>query len=134
MTVTATLAMLGFDPEGGVLGVLAAMLLVVVFAFGLSWVFTSVGLVMRSPSAVMNTGFMALFPLIFLSNVFVEPSTLPGWLEAFVGVNPISHLVTATRGLMAGGAAAEDIALVLGEAAALTAIFAPLTVRLYRAV
>jgi ABC-2 type transport system permease protein len=125
---------MGFDPEGGVLGVLAAMLLVVVFAFGLSWAFTSVGLVMRSPSAVMNTGFMALFPLIFLSNVFVEPSSLPGWLEAFVGVNPISHLVTATRDLMAGHAAAEDVALVVGEAAALTAIFAPLTVRLYRAV
>ena len=52
----------------------------------------------------MNTGFMALFPLIFLSNIFVEPSTLPGWLEAFVDVNPISHLVTATRGLMEGDA------------------------------
>ena len=80
----------------------------------------------------MNTGFMALFPFIFLSNVFVEPSTLPGWLETFVDVNPISHLVTATRGLMEGDADAGDIALVLGEAAALTAVFAPLTVRLYR--
>ena len=123
---------MGFRPGAGVAGVLAAMLLVVVFAFGLSWVFTAVGLVMRSPSAVMNTGFMALFPLIFLSNSFVEPSTLPGWLEAFVEVNPISHLVTATRGLMEGGAPAGDIGLVLAEAAALTAVFAPLTVRLYR--
>ena len=106
--------------------------LVIVFAFGLSWVFTTLGLLLRSPNAVMNTGFMALFPLIFLSNIFVEPSTLPGWLEAFVDVNPISHLVTATRGLMDGDAAADDIALVLAEAAVLTAIFAPLTVRLYR--
>jgi ABC-2 type transport system permease protein len=123
---------MGFSPEAGAGGVLVAMLLVVVFAFGLSWVFTTIGMVMRSPSAVMNTGFMALFPLIFLSNIFVEPSTLPGWLEAFVDVNPISHLVTATRDLMHGGASAGDVALVLGEAAALTAIFAPLTVRLYR--
>ncbi|MEA2307118.1 MAG: daunorubicin/doxorubicin transport system permease protein [Solirubrobacteraceae bacterium] len=123
---------MGFRPDAGPGGVLAAMLLVVVFAFGLSWVFTTLGLVLRSPSAVMNTGFMALFPLIFLSNVFVEPSTLPGWLEAFVDVNPISHLVTATRGLMDGDAAAQDVALVVGEAAALTAVFAPLTVRLYR--
>jgi ABC-2 type transport system permease protein len=123
---------LGFRPDAGPGGVVAAMLLVVVFAFGLSWVFTTTGLVLRSPSAVMNTGFMALFPLIFLSNVFVEPSTLPGWLEAFVDVNPISHLVTATRGLMDGNAAAGDVGLVLGEAAALTAVFAPLTVRLYR--
>jgi ABC-2 type transport system permease protein len=132
-TVVAVLGLLmGFRPDAGVAGVLAAMLLVVVFAFGLSWVFTTVGLVMRSPSAVMNTGFMALFPLIFLSNIFVEPSTLPGLLEAFVDVNPISHLVTATRGLMEGDASAGDIGLVLGEAAALTAVFAPLTVRLYR--
>jgi ABC-2 type transport system permease protein len=123
---------MGFRPDAGPGGVLAAMLLVVVFAFGLSWVFTTLGLVLRSPSAVMNTGFMALFPLIFLSNVFVEPSTLPGWLEAFVDVNPISHLVTATRGLMDGDGAAQDVALVVGEAAALTAVFAPLTVRLYR--
>jgi ABC-2 type transport system permease protein len=123
---------LGFRPDAGPGGVLAAMLLVVAFAFGLSWVFTTTGLVLRSPSAVMNTGFMALFPLIFLSNVFVEPSTLPGWLEAFVDVNPISHLVTATRGLMDGNAAVGDVGLVLGEAAALTAVLAPLTVRLYR--
>ena len=59
---------------------------------------------MRAPNAVMNTGFMALFPLVFLSNIFVEPETLPGWLEAFVDVNPICHLTTAARGLMAGDA------------------------------
>jgi ABC-2 type transport system permease protein len=123
---------MGYRPDAGVGGTVAAMALVLVFAFGLSWVFTCVGLVMRSPTAVMNTGFMALFPLIFLSNVFVEPSTLPGWLEGFVDVNPISHLVTATRGLMDGGASAGEIGLVAAEAAALTAIFAPLTVRLYR--
>ncbi len=123
---------MGFDPEGGPLGVVAAIVLVVVFSFGLSWVFTTLGLLLRAPNAVMNSGFMGLFPLIFLSNIFVEPSTLPQGLEWFVGVNPISHLVTATRDLMAGNAAAGDIALVLGEAAAITAIFAPLTVRLYR--
>jgi ABC-2 type transport system permease protein len=123
---------MGFRPGAGVGGVLGAMALVVAFAFGLSWVFTTVGLVLRSPSAVLNTGFMALFPLIFLSNIFVEPSTLPGWLEAFVDVNPISHLVTATRGLMGGDASAGEVGLVLAEAAALTAAFAPVTVRLYR--
>jgi ABC-2 type transport system permease protein len=115
---------LGFDAEAGVGGVLLAVLLVVVFAFGLAWIFTTVGLVMRAPNAVMNTGFMALFPLVFLSNIFVEPSTLPGWLEAFVDVNPISHLTTAVRGLMAGSASAGEIALPLAAAAALTAIFA----------
>jgi len=123
---------LGYTAAGGVAGVVAAVGLVVVFAFALSWVFTTVGLLMRSPSAVMNTGFMCLFPLVFLSNVFVEPATLPSAVEAFVDVNPISHLVTATRGLMGDGASAGEIGLVLAESAALTAVFAPLTVRLYR--
>jgi ABC-2 type transport system permease protein len=134
-TIVVVLGLImGFSAGGGVVGVVLGVLLVVVFAFGLSWAFTTLGLVLRTPSAVLNSGFMVLFPLVFLSNTFVEPSTLPGWLEAFVSVNPISHLVTATRDLMAGGAAAEDVLLVLGESAALTAIFAPLTVRLYRAV
>jgi ABC-2 type transport system permease protein len=123
---------MGFDAAAGIGGVIAAVALVVVFAFGLSWVFTVVGLLMRAPNAVMNTGFMALFPLIFLSNIFVEPTTLPGWLEWFVGVNPISHLVSAARGLMQSKADGEDILVVFASAAALTAVFAPLTVRLYR--
>jgi ABC-2 type transport system permease protein len=123
---------LGFDPNEGILGVLAALALVVVFSFGLSWVFTTLGLVLRSPTAVMNAGFMAIFPLTFLSNVFVEPSTLPAGLEAFVNVNPISILADCSRGLMEGGVEGSDVAIVLGTAALLTAIFAPLTVRLYR--
>ena len=123
---------LGFSAGGGVGGVLAGMLLVIVFSFALSWVFTTLGLLLRSPSAVMNSGFMALFPLVFLSNTLIVPSTLPAGLEAFVNINPVSSLVTATRGLMAGEASAGDIGLVLAEAAVITAIFAPLTVRLYR--
>ncbi len=123
---------LGFDPEAGVGGVVAALALVVVFAFGLSWVFTTLGLVMRSPNAVMNAGFMAIFPLTVLSNVFVEPDTLPGALEWFVNVNPISILADASRGLMAGDAQASDILISLGVAAGLTAVFLPLTTRLYR--
>ena len=123
---------LGFRPSAGVGGVLAALALVVVFSFGLSWVFTTMGMVMRSPNAVMNAGFMALFPLTFLSNVFVEPDTLPAGLEAFVNVNPISILATASRGLMYGSADATDILIVLAVAAGLTAVFAPLTTHLYR--
>jgi ABC-2 type transport system permease protein len=123
---------LGFRPDAGVPGALAALGLVVVFAFGLSWVFTTLGLLMRSPNAVMNAGFMAIFPLTFLSNVFVEPETLPGALEAFVNVNPISILADASRGLMAGDASGGDILIVLGTAALLTAVFAPLTTRLYQ--
>lgn len=133
-TVVVVLGLvLGFDAEGGVVGLLAGIGLVVLFAFALSWVFTLVGLVLRSPSAVMNTGFMALFPLVFLSNIFVEPDTLPRALEAFVAINPVSHLTTAVRGVMAGAGSVGDVALVLAEAVVLTAIFAPLTARRYGA-
>jgi ABC-2 type transport system permease protein len=132
-TVVVLLGLImGFDAHGGPAGVLAAMLLVIAVAFGLSWAFTTLGLLLRTPSAVMNAGFMALFPLVFVSNIFVEPSTLPNWLQVFVDANPVSHLTTAVRGLMGGSASAGDIGLVLGEAAALTAVFAPLTARLYR--
>jgi ABC-2 type transport system permease protein len=123
---------LGYRPGAGVGGVVAALALVIVFAFGLSWVFTTLGLVLRSPNAVMNAGFMGIFPLTFLSNVFVKPNTLPAGLEAFVDVNPISILATASRGLMEGNANGTDIAIVLATAAVLTAVFAPLTTRMYR--
>ena len=123
---------LGFRPGAGLGGVLAAMALVIVFAFGLSWVFTTLGLLLRSPNAVMNAGFMGIFPITFLSNVFVDPETLPSALEAFVEVNPVSILATASRGLMEGNAEAADIGIVLATAAVLTAVFAPLTNRLYR--
>ncbi len=123
---------LGYRSGGGVGGILAALALVVVFAFGLSWVFTTIGLVMRSPNAVMNAGFMAIFPVTFLSNAFVDPETLPAGLEAFVNANPISILIDAARGLMEGTPAAGDIGIVLATAAVLTLVFAPLTVRLYQ--
>jgi len=123
---------LGYRPGAGVPGVLAALALVVVFSFGLSWVFTTLGLLLRSPSAVMNTGFMSIFPLTFLSNVFVDPDTLPNGLQDFVDANPISILATASRGLMEGNAEMGDILIVLGTAAVIAAIFAPLTARLYR--
>jgi ABC-2 type transport system permease protein len=123
---------LGYRPGAGVGGVVLALALVMVFAFALSWVFTTLGLLLRSPNAVMNAGFTGIFPLTFLSNVFVDPETLPGPLEAFVDANPISILVSASRGLMEGNVDSTDIAVVLGTSALLSAIFAPLTTRLYR--
>ncbi|MGY1639095.1 ABC transporter permease [Geodermatophilus sp. SYSU D00742] len=123
---------LGYRPEGGVAGVLGALGLVVVFSFGLSWVFSVLGLLMRSPNAVMNAGFTGIFPLTFLSNVFVDPDTLPGPLAAFVEVNPVSVLATASRSLMAGQPDGVAIVVSLVVAAALAAVFLPITTRLYR--
>jgi ABC-2 type transport system permease protein len=123
---------LGYRPAGGALGTLAALGLVVLFSFGLSWVFSVLGLLLRSPSAVMNAGFMGIFPLTFLSSVFVDPATLPGPLEAFVDVNPISILATASRSLMGGDPDGTAIIVSIAVAAALALIFLPLTTRLYR--
>ncbi|HEY1277982.1 MAG TPA: ABC transporter permease [Thermoleophilaceae bacterium] len=123
---------LGFRPDAGIDGVVAALAITVLFAFALSWVFTTVGLLLRSPNAVMNAGFMFIFPLTFVSNVFVDPDTLPSGLEAFVNVNPISILADVSRGFMHGGVDGGDVAIVLGVAAALTTVFMPLTTHLYR--
>jgi daunorubicin/doxorubicin transport system permease protein len=123
---------LGFRPDNGAPGVLAALGLVIVFSFALSCVFTTMGLLMRSPNAVMNAGFMSIFPITFLSNTYVDPDTLPRGLEAFVNANPISHLVSASRGLMNGSLDATNLIVVLGTAAALVAVFGPLSSRLYR--
>ncbi len=123
---------LGYRPGAGVTGALLALALVVFFAFGLSWIFITIGLLMRAPNAVMNAGFVTIFPLTFLSNVFVEPETLPSALETFVRLNPVSILATTTRGLMEGNTNCGDIAVVLAVATAMTALFAPVTTRLYR--
>jgi ABC-2 type transport system permease protein len=80
----------------------------------------------------MNIGTTVLFPLTIASNVFVQPQTMPGWLQALIDINPVTHLVTAVRGLMAGAASAGEITWVLLACLALTAVFAPLTSYLYR--
>ncbi len=123
---------LGFRPDGGVGGVLLAVGLVLVFAFSVSWIWTSVGLVLRTPIAVQWTAMMLMYTLVFVSNVFVEPETMPSGLETVVKINPITHLVTAVRGLMDGTVPGKEIGWLLMACAALVAIFAPLTMRLYR--
>ncbi|MBD8062875.1 ABC transporter permease [Oceanitalea stevensii] len=124
--------LLGFRPEGGLSGVLMAVLLLLVFAFSLSWIFTILGLVMRSPNAVMGVSMLVLMPLTFASNIFVDPRTMPSGLQTVVELNPVSHLVTAVRGLMSGGATFSDVGWVLIASAALTAVFAPITMHIYR--
>jgi ABC-2 type transport system permease protein len=131
-TVIVTLGIvLGFRPEGGVTGVLAAVALLLVFAFSLSWVWTVVGLRMQTPESVMQMSMTVLFPLTFASNVFVEPETMPGWVQAFVNANPISHLASAARGLMHGTSVNGDVTWVLLWSGLLLAVFAPLAMRLY---
>ncbi len=123
---------LGFRPPGGVTGVVPAVLLVLVFCFGLSWIWTLLGLLLRSPTAVQGWSMMFLFPLTFASNIFVDPATMPGWLEAFVNANPVTVLTTAVRGLMAGETDGQAVLTVLLISLGLTVVFGPMTMRLYR--
>ena len=91
-----------------------------------------IGLKMQTPESVMQMGMTVLFPLTFASNVFVDPSTMPGWVQAFVNFDQITHLTDAARGLMHGDVAGEPIPWVLVWSVALVLVFAPVTMRRYR--
>jgi ABC-2 type transport system permease protein len=123
---------LGFRPEGGVAGVLAAIALLLVFAFSLSWIWSMLGLIVKTERSLHGLSMLVLFPLTFVSNIFVDPATMPSWLQRFVEINPISHLVVAVRGLMAGTVITREIGWVLVASAVLVTVFAPLTMRMYR--
>lgn len=122
----------GYRPDGGAPGVIAAVILVIAFGLSLSWLFAAIALLVRNPTTVMSLGLVITMPLTFASNIFVEPRTMPGWLQAFVHVNPISHVADASRDLMnnysgAGGPVAWSLLTIV----AITLVFAPLTLRLY---
>jgi ABC-2 type transport system permease protein len=123
---------LGFRPQGGAVGVLLAVGLVLVFSFALSWLWIIVGMLVRTPESVMTTSFVFLMPLTFASNIFVELSTMPGWLQEIVGRNPVTHLTDASRGLMHGQPVGTDVGWVLAESAIIVAVAAPIAMRMYR--
>ncbi|MEW2401643.1 ABC transporter permease [Streptomyces sp. NPDC046862] len=122
---------LGYRPDGGIVGVLTGIALLVVFSFAFSWIWTMFGLMLRTEKSVMGVSMMVIFPLTFLSNVFVDPTTMPGWLQAFVNNSPITHLASAVRELMAGDWPTAEIAWSLGWSALFVLVFGPITMRLY---
>lgn len=123
---------LGFRPEAGVAGVVASFLLLLAIGFGTGWIFIVLGLLIRTPMAVMTIGFTFIFPLVFASNIIVRPETMPDWLQVFVNNNPVSHMTTALRGLMAGSATGTEVLLALAAPAVLTVVLAPVVLWLYR--
>jgi ABC-2 type transport system permease protein len=122
---------LGYRPGGGIGGVLAGIALLVLFSFAFSWIWTMFGLMLRTEKSVMGVSMMVIFPLTFLSNVFVDPKTMPGWLQAFVNNSPITHLASAVRGLMGGDWPTAEVAWSLGWAGLFVLVFGPVTMRLY---
>jgi ABC-2 type transport system permease protein len=123
---------IGYRPGGGVLGVLGAIVLAVFTGWALAWIFTWFGTIAKSARAVQGYSMLILFPLTFLSNAFVPVTTLPGWLQAFVKVNPVSHLVSATRDLANNGTVTAEVGWTLLAGLVVIAVFAPLSVRSYR--
>lgn len=132
LTLTAALGLvLGFRPEAGATGLVLGMLLILAFAFAFAWIFTTVSLLVRNPDLIQAQS-MLLMAVVFCSNIFVESSTMPGWIRAIVDVNPISHLSTAVRGLVHGTVTAGQLGLVALWIGILLVIFGPLTMMLYR--
>jgi ABC-2 type transport system permease protein len=131
-TLTFTMGfIMGYRPQGGFLHVVAAALMVIACSWAISWIFAFLGVIARSASSVQGISFLVLFPLTFLSNAFVPVDTMPEWLQWFVNINPVSHLVSAVRDLANSGTFGADAWLSLLGAAIIVVIFAPLTVKAY---
>lgn len=123
---------LGFRAEQGASGLLGAVGLSVAFALCFCWISVFVATKVRTSGAVQGVMFLLVFPLSFGSNVFVQAGTLPGWLQAFVKVNPITHLVGAVRGLTIGGPVVGHLGWTLLWMLGLLVVFVPLALRGYR--
>jgi ABC-2 type transport system permease protein len=120
---------MGYRPGGGVLGVLGAIVLGIIAGWSLAWIFTWFGTIGRSAQGVQAVSLMVMFPLTFLSNAFVPTDTMPGWLQAFANVNPVSHVISAIRDVANDGQITADTGWALLGCAVVVAIFAPLSVR-----
>jgi oleandomycin transport system permease protein len=124
--------LIGFRIATNPLALIAAVGMSIAFALCFCWISVYVGMMARTPGAVQGIMFLLVLPLSFGSSVFVPVATLPGWLQAFVKVNPITHLVGMVRGLMLGGPVASPLLWTLAWMVGLLAVFAPLATRAYR--
>ncbi len=124
--------LLGFRIQTSPLAALAACALAVAFSFGLSWAFVLVGVLIRETVIVQSVAFPGIFPLAFGTSMVAPTQTLPGWLQAWVNLNPVTHAMQASRGLLLGGPVADPAIRTLLWSAAFLAVFAPLAVGAYR--
>jgi ABC transporter DrrB family efflux protein len=132
LIITGFGVLLGFRFGGGAAGALGALVVVTAFGLTMCWPMAFIGIAARSTESVNTWGFMIILPLTFASSAFARVETMPGWLQAFVKVNPVTHVIDATRGLMLGGPIAEPAIDSVIWLAVLTAVFAPLAIGRYR--
>jgi ABC-2 type transport system permease protein len=127
----ATGMLMGYRPGGGVPGVIGGVMMTIIAGWSLAWIFTYLGTKARSAQAVQGISMMIMFPLTFLSNAFVPVDTLPGWLQTFVNINPVSLVIDAIRDLMNDGQVTTDVGWALFGCLVVVAVFLPLSVRSY---
>jgi oleandomycin transport system permease protein len=132
-------AIIGFQFNLPWYDALLAVVMIIVFAVSLCWVSVLIGMLARSSGAVQGLSFLIVFPLTFGSSTFVPASTLPSWLQGWVSINPVTHVIEAMRGLLAGKsfmAAGEtlggELTWVLVSCVVLVAVFFPLATWAYR--
>jgi oleandomycin transport system permease protein len=123
---------LGFRVQTGVLGVVGAFALMLVFALAMCWVAVLLGVLAKSPQSMQALAFIFLFPLTFGSNIFAPAQTMPGWLQSWVNINPVSKLTEAVRGLLVSGPVAGPVVATLLWAVLIVAIFLPISTMVYR--
>jgi ABC-2 type transport system permease protein/oleandomycin transport system permease protein len=132
LLMTAVGTAIGFRFHAGVLPAIVALLLVVLFGHTFSWISAIIGMSIRDVESVQTASFIWLFPLTFASSVFVPIQSMPGWLQAFAKINPVSITANAVRDLTLGRPTSTDLLEALAWAAVLLLVFAPLAVARYR--
>jgi ABC-2 type transport system permease protein/oleandomycin transport system permease protein len=132
LIITGFGVLLGFRFGGDAAGALGAFVLLTAFGLTMCWPMAFIGITARSSESVNTWGFMIILPLTFASSTFVPVETMPGWLQAFVKVNPVTHVIDAARGLMLGGPVAEPVVNSVIWMSVITAVFASLAILRYR--
>jgi len=122
----------GFRFHNGFLPAVAAVFVALLLGYCLSWVFAFIGLTVADPESAQLAGFLPIFPLVFASSVFTSIQSMPGWLQAFAKVQPITRAADTVRALTQGGPVAANLIWTLLWSIAILAVFAPLAVRRYR--
>jgi ABC-2 type transport system permease protein len=123
---------IGFSFDASLLDVLAGFGLLLLFGYGFSWVFALLGMLVSSPESANSVGFLAVFPLTFISSAFVPTDSMPGALKWFAEVNPFTTVVDAMRHLWIGAPAGSDVWGAVVWSVLIIAVFAPLAVWRYR--
>jgi ABC transporter DrrB family efflux protein len=123
---------IGFSFQTGVLEVIAGIALLLLFGYAFSWVFAFLGLLVSSPEAANSVGFIAVFPLTFISSAFVPVASMPEPLKTFANVNPFTIVVDAMRSLWIGAPAGNSVWGAVVWSLVILAVFAPLAVARYR--